>query len=533
MPGTVCVRLPINSYESLFGYLARVADANGYDRSTWLLPAGQRTWFNTSTWTKQTIEHVAQITSLPTVEISSRIYANFGKGKRLFFGDRISTELIDQRGQKGTQKFCPACLREIGFHSALFDLVLVQICPIHGCRLTNVCPHCQKKVFWGQPTLITCTGCGGDLTTAQTEKIPFNELFGINTAVKRLGFPQSHSNINSEDLDLASELGHLSTGEIIELMITLAGYLGHRSNRSSFLNFTPQMKASLHMSLNTALPFLLRWPDGFFEFMNLYAATQSLTEQKAYGLNKSFGKFRVFLAAQIEEPWLTVQASYSNYIENEWTGNSVPRSKQHFGRVSINDVSRILGFSLPKIHTLIRLGILCGKPTGNWRGAPIFIERADIEKIAPKGQKPLRLMEIGQRLGLNRKRQRQFLDAGIITAILGPQIDGSKVYLFNPAQADDIFNDFSAQLSVTAATTCRKRPFTDVLKSQSLRKIPLKILIDAIRCGRLPPLCICPKKAGLSAFLFSRDTAIRVLAELEEETSYRAAASALKHPIAC
>jgi hypothetical protein len=113
MAGSVCIRMPINRGESLFGYLARVAGANGYDRSTWLLPAGQRTWFNSAKWTRGTIEHVARITGLASKEVAFRVYSDVGHEKKIFFGDRISSSLIDQRGQKGTQKFCPCQRRRL------------------------------------------------------------------------------------------------------------------------------------------------------------------------------------------------------------------------------------------------------------------------------------------------------------------------------------------------------------------------------------------------------------------------------------
>lgn len=137
------------------------------------------------------------------------------------------------------------------------------------------------------------------------------------------------------------------------------------------------------------------------------------------------------------------------------------------------------------------------------------------QKIAPQGRKRLQIREIGARLVLNRKRQRQFLEAGVITAVLGPQIDGSKVYLFKAAQADEILDDFAKQLIGTAASPSRTRTFAEVLKSQKLRQIPLKSLIDAIRRGRLRPVGRRDDKCGLYAFRFGRQASILVLRELE------------------
>lgn len=410
MVNSVCIRVPINSGESIFGYLARVAEANGYDSSTWLLPTAQRMSFNTSKWTMDTIEHVTQITSLPRYEVANRVYANTSNNQLIFFGDRIPSVLVDQPYQEGTRKFCPDCLRETGFHSALFDLTPVQVCPQHACRLTTVCPLCAKKVFWGRPTLVTCKACGGDLTAAQTERVPTSELRGLAAIAKRFGFPHRHPDIAGQNLEFADELSHLSSGGVLQLMITFAGYLGHRSNPNNFLYAKPQMRASLHRVLDIGLPFVQRWPEGLFEFLELYASAHGKNVNKIFGLKKSFASFYNLLIRQSAEPWLTVKASFSDYVENHWTGACIPRTYlgpdkvvAHYSRVTVAETCRILGFSPQKVHSLINRGILRASSMGSGRGLPILVEREDIEKIAPNGRKPLSLSELGRRLGLSRK----------------------------------------------------------------------------------------------------------------------------------
>jgi hypothetical protein len=45
-------------------------------------------------------------------------------------------------------RFCPACLREYGFHFALWELPLVQACPLHKTALLTKCSRCQKPLTW-------------------------------------------------------------------------------------------------------------------------------------------------------------------------------------------------------------------------------------------------------------------------------------------------------------------------------------------------------------------------------------------------
>lgn len=42
-------------------------------------------------------------------------------------------------------RFCPRCLAR-GFHAAMFQLDIVTRCPIHGCTLTERCPHCKGLI---------------------------------------------------------------------------------------------------------------------------------------------------------------------------------------------------------------------------------------------------------------------------------------------------------------------------------------------------------------------------------------------------
>jgi predicted RNA-binding Zn-ribbon protein involved in translation (DUF1610 family) len=43
-------------------------------------------------------------------------------------------------------RFCPSCARR-GFHTALYDLLLVARCPIHGERLVDACPLCGETIL--------------------------------------------------------------------------------------------------------------------------------------------------------------------------------------------------------------------------------------------------------------------------------------------------------------------------------------------------------------------------------------------------
>jgi hypothetical protein len=64
--------------------------------------------------------------------------------------------------------FCPLCLTEKGFHYSIWELSLMQACPVHRCGLLNTCTECNRKLDWhGLKPNWSCR-CGKTVKTMQT-----------------------------------------------------------------------------------------------------------------------------------------------------------------------------------------------------------------------------------------------------------------------------------------------------------------------------------------------------------------------------
>lgn len=57
-------------------------------------------------------------------------------------------------------QFCPACLGEKGFHFALWELPLMEACPLHESALISVCTVCGKELNWSDISPHWCCRCG-------------------------------------------------------------------------------------------------------------------------------------------------------------------------------------------------------------------------------------------------------------------------------------------------------------------------------------------------------------------------------------
>lgn len=79
---------------------------------------------------------------------------------RSYKGDKTSSDMIAEQQVHGRHKECLACRKEM-FHSNIFNLPWLKLCPIHSAPLTDICPTCKEK--W--PSIKEmhsrkCSGCG-------------------------------------------------------------------------------------------------------------------------------------------------------------------------------------------------------------------------------------------------------------------------------------------------------------------------------------------------------------------------------------
>lgn len=308
-------------------------------------------------------------------------------------------------------------------------------------------------------------------------------------------------------------------------MLGLANYLGARPSRTDFVSFSEAAKERLHEMLDTTWSLVGSWPDGFREFLERYQQRIGTSGTK-YGAEPAFGQFYTFIRQAKDEPWLTVKKAFVDFLETTWDGNAIPRPEQSFKStidfrtqsMSIAEAARAIGRSTSKVKHLIELGIFSGEVAGDHWGAPIFIPRAEVERLAPDGAPPVRLDEVGAILGLSRQRQRQFVDGDVLVPVLGPKIDGSKVYLFRASDAHAILNDI-AQHADAKVKTAKTQPFADLIKGARTRGFPLAKVIEALRKGVISAVAIDDNNQGLNALIFEKRSVLRLLTELQRGRS--------------
>jgi len=153
--------------ESLFGYVLRLSEKNGYT-TPWSLFLLAQIRQHEARSTGMKVVKLAQICNRPQNELQSISYRWPGdhlRSSRLLGHLLTPWELVVTR-----PKLCPECVMEKGFIEAHFDLALMTGCPVHSRSLLSRCPGCMKPLRWFRPGLLECD-CGASLRGADLPAI--------------------------------------------------------------------------------------------------------------------------------------------------------------------------------------------------------------------------------------------------------------------------------------------------------------------------------------------------------------------------
>lgn len=161
--GLAGLKRPLLPYESAFSKLLFISSKNS---------------LSTKEVYKLVCSNKAKLLSCGFLNLSiwidkNKIYKNFGlnfptTAEFSFLGKMqdFCPALLSDR-----LRICPICFDD-GYHSYLFQFHDMKICPLHGCRIDNLCQSCGKELAWYglYPQLFdlayTCAFCGGMLSGA-------------------------------------------------------------------------------------------------------------------------------------------------------------------------------------------------------------------------------------------------------------------------------------------------------------------------------------------------------------------------------
>jgi hypothetical protein len=182
--GMLLVRHPApNLNESLFGYLLRLSEVNGYQNITPMMNlAGIKERGIRKLGMEVTA--IASIAHRPVEELEAIAHYDPTKSYARIAGHRVLRAHL----RRLRPAICPECVEEKGYIEAQWELLAMTGCPVHKRALLSSCNSCGEPLTWFRPGLLVCS-CGGILTGQDLPSITLAEvdlLQAIRSCVLRL-----------------------------------------------------------------------------------------------------------------------------------------------------------------------------------------------------------------------------------------------------------------------------------------------------------------------------------------------------------
>lgn len=182
LPG--CYRnLPCETGESLAGYLARLAEGNGYPGVRALLHAASVPYAgSTRTQILKLCTDQAQLACLSRMAVGDPHHLDHFVCEPLPHPSRthpmqVPTEALYRNERRVDldallpvrAPVCTQCLDEFGYVREEWELAPVTVCSIHGCQLIDQCAKCKSGLSWDRPEIALCGQCQQDLRAIRIE----------------------------------------------------------------------------------------------------------------------------------------------------------------------------------------------------------------------------------------------------------------------------------------------------------------------------------------------------------------------------
>lgn len=246
------------SFESLFGYILRVSECNGYDTPRHILQlAGYNKCCN---WHPGFIpDKLAAILNSDESALQAMRYRADDNSEQLKLHHHVLGAPNPHKHLRISHPcICPECIERDGHIDAFWDLSAAIACPIHGKTVLSNCPSCKTKLSWFRHGLNRCK-CGYHFKRTDTVEAP-EEVINL----MRFLHSKCHNKNYSESMCIGQlpleHLNGLSLRSTLELCSGL-GKFDIKTNRAS----TNHKDRSA--SVSSAARILSNWPQNYHEFL--------------------------------------------------------------------------------------------------------------------------------------------------------------------------------------------------------------------------------------------------------------------------
>ena len=331
--------------ESAFGYVLRLAEANGYPSPKDVLEYAEFERQGTPSSTLP-LTKLAAVTGLSETELETIAYvARDGEGGTRFkilghdLGQHHSRLPLNLRDPV----ICPACVVEQGYVDAFWDLQQAVACPIHGGKALSRCPACGEPLSWFRPGLLTCT-CDADLSKAHVEAAS-PEVLALMAVVRAKLHGEPLSDLPNDIGVPLAELDSISLRSTLGILSILARFSLESKGQSR--------EGDRYVGVREAAECLARFPTGFHQMLRRLGRRYKAASSGAVGLRKQFEPFyaAMFKQSAFRKDAAFLRNAFVAFGQAEWGQAAVdPKllkgmrgNAQSAGFLTLNQLAREKG----------------------------------------------------------------------------------------------------------------------------------------------------------------------------------------------
>lgn len=452
--------------EAGWGYLLRVASANGFDglRALRGVLVGNRDG--------DTTRALCVGARLPRTALGILIgpYPSYWRANAHLLS-------LDSRDFNHTRmRWCPLCLKQEAYLRGVWSLKLVCTCHSHGVWLEDSCPECRTPQYLDRADLCRCA-CGARLGHAPARMAPA-EVLRLNKTMT--------SELLKQNQDMASPL---LDGRAWHRLIRYLGQFDENSEPQRPGQISDLHELAVAQKLVTITADLLaHWPENF---KRLLANIQDRQKPSA-SIRRTFGRLYFVLYSHLaDEQFQFLRDAFETHLHESWRGFVGKRNRS----LKVETVARHPHVTVKKLARQIRMrpalikhllhsrhisGLDCELPSGRHVRS---IHRGDANKMTLLARGSMTLMEAASLLALPERRLRELVAAELVIPIISRSTSTSAIWLFQRTT----LNPFAA-IAGTSRNDARAVSLKQILKTWRLRDGEFVALVKAIMGKELVPV---------------------------------------------
>jgi hypothetical protein len=455
--------------ESIAGYLARVAHANGYESIQSLKNAALR---KGAGW-----------------------LAMLAKGLRLPGHKLTALNGSQPKFNHHYVRWCPECLVEQPYLRAAWTKTLSCLCIKHRSWLHDTCYVCGERQTQRRADFERCR-CGARLSGAVPSAAP-DSVLKVQAAIQseRMHEPSAESipDLSAYGWDrLIRYLGQFEPGIEPTRPGQIAGL------------YRLEVASRLLMSV---AELLTDWPS---QFEALLVARQRVSARSA-SIQKTYGLlYRTIYKDLAEAEFQFLRDAFEDHLNRRWWG-TINRRNRRLRETTINahpkltlkQIARESKLQPALIRTFVRRSQIKSEGVRFPSGRTTQTVSSDqVDLLRKLGSDLLDLRQAAKCLGLSRERVRMLIDAGVLTLAVDPELQRALPWRIQSRSVESLLGRIVVGRDIDDGTSLRT-----VLKTWRLKPDEFVALVQAIREGHLIAYHAYGSSGTLGDSLLSRGTA--------------------------